>query len=108
MVRPDEDEERETRRSFMDLLFTVPLGRTQHTHWATQGEHRVDQEAKDEGVMASAFIVVSGQGRSKAGQASLGFAFSNDVSWLWGIGTVPEYLVPGSEVIKVGIWWPRM
>lgn len=82
MVRPDEDEERKTR-SFTVLLFTVPLGRTQHTHCTTQGEHRIDPEAKDEGVMASAFIVVSGQGRSKAEEAGLGPAFSNHVNWLW-------------------------
>lgn len=45
------------------------------------------------------------EGQQEPGQAGLGLANRNNFGGLWGLGAVPDGLVPGPGAISVGVQW---
>lgn len=63
-------------------------------HRGRAGSTGVGVRQREEGTLGRSLCVVSAVRTGSAGRAGLGLASLNNVSGLWGIGTVPSCLLP--------------
>lgn len=76
-------------------------GESQHTLQDPGGKPWLGPKAQKK-LWASTFILISTGRKGQGWAGRSGVCYSNDLSWLWSIGTVSRCLVPGPAAIRAG------